>query len=154
MSCNFVGFTCCDRLTTLLLLLLLLSSYAVSGVESGHAFGVPAVFENLVGFKALTIVLSYRNHIVMEVQYLVTLLLIHLLIFGQNRRYNATICQYCGKDFKSLGKHVWRCKSRVGNLSHDGQVSQGHAVNGSSSESSNTSGYAAEFKFKFSGNRL
>ena len=97
------------------------------------------VFENLVGFKALTIVLSYRNHIVMEVQYLVMLLLIHLLIFGQIRRYNATICQYCGKDFKSLGKHVWRCKSRVGNLSHDGQVSQGHA---------------AECKFKFSGNRL
>ena len=76
----------------------------------------------------------------MEVQYLVTLLLLYLLIFGQIRRYNATICQYCGKDFKSLGKHVWRCKSRVGNLSHNGQVSQGRAASGSSSESSNTSG--------------
>ena len=112
----------------------------MSGVESGHAFGVPVVFENSVGLKALTIVLSYRIHIAMEVQYLVTLLLLYLLIFGQIRRYNATICQYCGKDFKSLGKHVWRCKSRAGNLSHDGQVSQGRAANGSSSESSNTSG--------------
>ena len=36
----------------------------MSGVESGHAFGVPVVLENLVGLKALTIVLSYRNHIV------------------------------------------------------------------------------------------
>ena len=69
----------------ILLLLLLLCyiyyyyyyHYAVSGVESGHAFAVPVAFENLVGLKALTIVLSYRIHIAMEVQYLVTLLLLY-----------------------------------------------------------------------------
>ena len=24
-----------------------------------------------------------------------------------------TICQHCGRDFKVLGRHVWRCKARI-----------------------------------------
>ena len=24
-----------------------------------------------------------------------------------------TICSFCGKDFESLGRHSWRCKSRM-----------------------------------------
>ena len=26
---------------------------------------------------------------------------------------NAVECEYCGRDFKSLGRHVWRCKQKV-----------------------------------------
>ncbi|CAB4031114.1 Hypothetical predicted protein [Paramuricea clavata] len=40
------------------------------------------------------------------------------LIMGQLWTIKATICEYCGKDFKSLGRHIWRCKSRVGHPSH------------------------------------
>ena len=36
--------------------------------------------------------------------------LIVCLLFGFSR---GTICTYCGKDFKVLGRHIWRCKSRV-----------------------------------------
>ena len=25
------------------------------------------------------------------------------------------ICGFCGKEFVSLGRHSWRCKSKVGN---------------------------------------
>ena len=44
--------------------------------------------------------------------YLVNIMLLGLLM-GQLWSAKATICEYCGKDFKSLGRHVWRCKSRV-----------------------------------------
>ena len=29
------------------------------------------------------------------------------------RPIDAVECEYCGKDFKSLGRHVWRCKQKV-----------------------------------------
>ena len=29
------------------------------------------------------------------------------------------ICSYCGKDFKSLGRHIWRCKDKVKTNSKD-----------------------------------
>ena len=36
--------------------------------------------------------------------------LIVCLLFGFSK---GTICTYCGKDFKVLGRHIWSCKSRV-----------------------------------------
>ena len=26
-------------------------------------------------------------------------------------------CVYCGKDFQSLGRHIWRCKKKLNNMS-------------------------------------
>ena len=37
-------------------------------------------------------------------------LIIFFLLYGISK---ATLCEFCGKDFKSVGRHVWRCKSRT-----------------------------------------
>jgi hypothetical protein len=29
--------------------------------------------------------------------------------------FSTLICGFCGKEFESLGRHSWRCKSKVGN---------------------------------------
>jgi tRNA(Ile2) C34 agmatinyltransferase TiaS len=45
---------------------------------------------------------------------IMVLCVVLVVIFGQILTCNATICEYCGKDFKSLGRHQWRCKLRTG----------------------------------------
>ena len=45
--------------------------YIMWNTKRSQVGKVPVLFNNLVGLKALTIVLSYRNYIVMEVQHLV-----------------------------------------------------------------------------------
>ena len=36
------------------------------------------------------------------------------------------ICSFCGKDFVSLGRHSWRCKSRINNNDSDILQTSGH----------------------------
>ena len=67
--------------------------------------------------------------------YLINIVLLCLLM-GKFSSVKATICEYCGKDFKSLGKHVWRCKHRVGHLS---QIEDQEQSNEDSSSNAGTS---------------
>ena len=36
-----------------------------------------------------------------------------VIILGLIRIISAVRCEYCGEDFGSIGRHVWRCKARV-----------------------------------------
>ena len=67
--------------------------------------------------------------------YLINIALLWLLL-GKFWCVNATVCEYCGKDFKSLGRHVWRCKHRVGHSSQTENEGQRNEERSSNTETS------------------
>ena len=67
--------------------------------------------------------------------YLINIALLWLLL-GKFWCVKATVCEYCGKDFKSLGRHVWRCKHRVGHSSQTENEGQRNEERSSNTETS------------------
>ena len=41
------------------------------------------------------------------------ILFVILLVICNFTYVNATLCNYCGKDFTCIGRHAWRCKAKV-----------------------------------------
>ena len=46
---------------------------------------------------------------VKDMKFLFLMLVIWILNYGNA---DATICEFCNKNFESLGRHIWRCKAR------------------------------------------